>query len=70
MRHPVKEMLGAEGNFTASVRSNEDRRRTAEVEILAIPDVGLDDPPAADEFAVHRRSHAGAAMSFGSRVKL
>ena len=60
----------AEGDFAASVRSNEDRRRTAEVEILAIPDVGLDDPPAADELAVHRRSHAGAAMSFGSRVRL
>ena len=52
------------------VCSNDDRRRPAEVEMLAIPDVGLNDPPAADEHAVHRRSHAGAAMSFGSRVRL
>jgi len=60
----------AEGNFAAPVRSNKDRRWAAKVEILVVPNVGLDDPPAADEFAVHRRSHAGAAMSFGSRIRL
>jgi hypothetical protein len=47
-----------------------DHRRPAEVEILAIPDIGLDNPPVADELAVLLRSHAGAAMSFGSHLRL
>jgi hypothetical protein len=35
-----------------------------------IPDVGLDDPPAADELAVRRRAHAGVASSLGNRARL
>ena len=38
--------------------------------MIAIPDVGLDDPPAADEFAVRWRAHAGVASSLGNRVRL
>jgi hypothetical protein len=37
---------------------------------MAIPQVGLDDAPAADQSAACRRGYAGAAMSFGSRTKL
>jgi hypothetical protein len=41
------------------------------VEMIAIPQVRLDDPPAADEPAVHRGGHGGApASSFGSRTRL
>jgi hypothetical protein len=40
------------------------------VEMIAIPNVGLDDPPAAVELAVRRRAHADAASSFGSGVRL
>ena len=40
------------------------------VEVIAIPEVGLDDPPAADQAAVGRRLHAGAPRSFGSRARL
>jgi hypothetical protein len=39
-------------------------------EMIAIPNVGLDDPSAADELAVRRRVYADAANSFGSRVRL
>jgi len=35
----------AEGDFAAPVRSNDYRRWPAEIEILAIPDVGLDGRP-------------------------
>jgi len=58
----------AEGDFAAPVRSNDYRRWPAEIEILAIPDVGLDDRPAADEFTAHRRSHADAATIDGRPI--
>ncbi len=58
----------AEGDFAAPVRWNDYRRWPSEIEILAIPDVGLDDPPAADEFTAHRRSHADAAMIDGRPI--
>jgi hypothetical protein len=38
--------------------------------MMAIANVGLDDPPAAVELAVRRCAHADAANSFGSRVRL
>ena len=42
-----------------------------QVEVVTIPQVGFDDPPAADEPAVHRRRHVGApANSLGSRTRL
>jgi hypothetical protein len=47
-------LQSAEGDFAVPVRSNDDCCRSAEVEMLAIPDIGLDDPPAADEFAGRR----------------
>jgi hypothetical protein len=40
-------LQGAEGDF-AALRGDRDGRRTAEIEVGAIPEVGLDDPPAAD----------------------
>jgi hypothetical protein len=39
-------------------------------EMMAIANVGLDDPPAAVELAVRRCAHSDAANSFGSRVRL
>src|SRR5262249_36150141 len=39
-------------------------------EMMAIANVGLDDPPAAVELAVRLCAHADAANSFGSRVRL
>ena len=60
----------AEGDFAATVVGDRDRRRPAQVEMIAVPDVGLDDPPAADELAIGRRGHVGAATSLVSRVRL
>jgi hypothetical protein len=60
----------AEGDFAAAMVGDRDRRGPAEVEISLIPDVGLDDPPAADELAVRRRAHAGVASSLGNRARL
>jgi hypothetical protein len=37
--------------------------------MIAIPNVGFDDPPAADKFAVGGRAHADAANSLGSRAR-
>jgi hypothetical protein len=36
----------------------------------AIPDVGLDDPPAADQAAIGRSLHPEASKSFGNRARL
>jgi hypothetical protein len=63
-------------HFTTSrpLKKNADWRRLSlprtRSEMMAIADVGLDDPPAAVELAVRRCAHADAANSFGSRVRL
>src|SRR3546814_6632288 len=42
-----------------------------EVEVVTIPQIGLDDPPAADQLAIHRCRHgAGSASSLGNRTRL
>jgi hypothetical protein len=38
--------------------------------MIAIANVGVDDPPAAVELAVRPCAHTDAANSFGSRVRL
>ncbi len=44
---------------------------SAEVEAAAIPELGRDDPPAADRPASHRHAHGEAsASSFGKRTRL
>ena len=65
-----RRLHGAEGDFAMVASPDRDRRRTAEVEIIAIPDVGFDDPPAADQLVVRRRAHCGTARSLGSRTRL
>ena len=47
----------AEGDFAAAMVGDRERRGPTEVEMIAIPDVGLNDPPTADE-----RQFAGALM--------
>jgi hypothetical protein len=56
-------LQGAEGDF-AALRGDRQRRRAAQIEMSSIPEIGLDDPPAADQSAV------AASMSFGSRARL
>ena len=60
----------AERDFAATVVGDRDRRWPTDVEIIAISNVGLDDPPAADEFTVRRRAHANVASSLGNRARL
>jgi hypothetical protein len=38
--------------------------------MIAIPDVGLNDPPTADELTVRGRAHDGVASSLGNRARL
>ena len=63
-------MQCAKGDLTVVVRSDGDRGGIDKVEMIAIPKIGLDDPPAADQLAVRRRTHVGAASNFGNRTRL
>jgi hypothetical protein len=41
------------------------------VEIVAVPQIGFDDPPTAEQFAAcHRVAHGAAAKSAGARTRL
>ena len=62
-------LQGAEGDL-AALRSDYQRRRAAQIEMSSIPEIGLDDPPAADQSAVGRGFQAEASRSFGSRARL
>ena len=62
-------LQGAEGDF-AALRGDCQRRRAAQVEMSSIPEIGLDDPPTADQSAVGRGFQAEASRSFGSRARL
>jgi hypothetical protein len=62
---------GAVGDRAMTVRSEGHDGGGDQVEVVTIPQVGLDDPPAADEPAVHRHRHREApAKSLGSRTRL
>src|SRR5258708_25718571 len=61
-------LQGAEGDF-AALRGDRQPRPAAEIEVSPVPEVVLDDPPAAAQSAVRRSLHA-ASMSFGSRARL
>src|SRR5262245_50791415 len=63
-------LQSAEGNLAVVVCPDGDRGGPVEVEIIAIPQIGLDDAPASDQLAARGRSHVGTAMSFGSRTRL
>jgi hypothetical protein len=60
----------ADGDFAATVVGDRDGRWPTEVEMIAIPNVGLDDPLTADELAVRWRAHAGVASNLGNRARL
>ena len=63
-------MEGAEGDFAMAVIGDRDRRGSAEVEIGAIPNVGLDDPPAIDQAAVGRAFTPRPPRASAARAKL
>jgi hypothetical protein len=61
---------GAEGDFAVTASGDRNHRRPAEVEMVAVPNVGFDDAPAADKQTGCRRAHVGAATSLGKRTRL
>ncbi len=64
-------LQGAEGDLAMAVGADDHHRGLDEVEMVALPDVGLDDPPAADHAAPDRCGHRnGSASSFGIRMRL
>jgi len=62
-------LQGAEGDF-AALRGDRQRRRAAQIEVSPVPEVGLYDPPAADQSAIRRGLHAKASRSFGNLARL
>jgi hypothetical protein len=52
-----------------AVGSDQHHCRLDQIEMAAIPKIGLDDPPAADQAAVRGGAHGDAAISFGNRTR-
>ena len=61
---------GAEGELASSVPGKGYLGRLDQIEIVAIPEIGLDDPPPADQFTARGGAHIVAAISFGARTRL
>jgi hypothetical protein len=61
---------GAESKFAAAVLAKADVGRLDQIEVVAIPQIGLDDPPPADQFTARSGAHVAAAISFGARTRL
>ena len=62
---------GCEGDLAVAVGLDDDHGRLGQVEMVAVPYIGLDDPPPADQLTVHGCAHGGAsASSLGSRTRL
>src|SRR6516164_2396361 len=59
---------GAENKFGPAVIGDLEIGRFDEIEVVAIPQIGLDDPPPANQLA-GRAGHGDAAMSLGARTK-
>ena len=60
----------AEDDLAMAVAADRHVGRLDEVEVTAVPQVRLDDPPFADERAFHHSRHGGAPSNLGSRIKL
>ena len=60
-----------EGDLAVAVGLDDDHGRLDQVEMVAVPYIGLDDPPPADQLTVHGCANGGAsASSLGSRTRL
>lgn len=63
-------LQGAEGDLAVTVGPDLHDRGRDQVEVVALPYVGVDDPPAAYQAALDRRGHRDApARSFGILVR-
>ena len=59
----------AKGKLGPALSTDLEMGWSGEIEIIAIPQIGRDDPPAPDHFATGRAAHA-APTSFGTRTRL
>jgi hypothetical protein len=59
---------GAEGKFAAAVLAKGDVGRLDQIEVVAIPQIGLDDPPPADQLTARGGAHVVTTISFGART--
>ena len=59
---------GSEGDLAMAVGSNDHHGEVDEIEVVAIPQIGLDDPSFADQRMGGHVDHAGASRSFGRRT--
>lgn len=63
-------LQGAEGDLSVIIGPDGHYRGLDQVEMAVLPEIGFDDPPAAEEQAVGRLGHGGAvARSLGRRIR-
>jgi len=60
---------GTEGKFCPTVTTHSKIGWAREIEIIATPQIGFDNPPLADEFAGGRARHGANAISLGARTR-
>jgi hypothetical protein len=63
-------LRSSEGEFGPSVAADLKIDRLDEIEVAAVPEVCLDDPPRADDPAAGGGAHAATPISFGARTRL
>src|SRR5215207_7039410 len=61
---------GPEGDLAVAISLHDQACRSAEVEIIAVPQVRLDDAPPTDDRVVRRLHGVAPARSLGSRTRL
>ena len=61
---------GPEGDLTVSTGLNDQGRRSAEIQVILVPQVGLDDAPSAHDRVVRGLHAAAPARSLGRRTRL
>jgi len=61
---------GTEGKFCPTVTTHPEIGWPRKIEIVAIPQIGFDNPPLAKEFAGGRAHHGADAISLGARTRL
>lgn len=64
-----KAVHGAEGDLATVAGADGDRGQPIEIEIVALSQIGLDDPPCADERVIADGGHVGVTLARGSLTK-
>ena len=61
---------GPEGDLAVPTRLHDQGRRSAEIQVIPVPQVGLDDAPSAHDRVLRGLHVAAPARSFGRRTRL